>query len=68
MVARWSMALIAVAGRMQSDPIVARSSELMRLGLMPSAQELRGGLVRCILFQVILITNGPHASSLPRIC
>ena len=54
------MILIPVVGRMQSDPIVARSSELMRLGLMPSAQELRGGLVRYILLQVIPCTNGPH--------
>ena len=50
MVASWGFIVIltAVAGRMQNDPIVARSSELMRLGLMPSAQELRGGLVRWV--------------------
>ncbi|KAF9648828.1 hypothetical protein BDM02DRAFT_3143619 [Thelephora ganbajun] len=35
-------AIVAVAS-MQNDPIVSRASELMRLGLMPSAQQVRGG-------------------------
>lgn len=30
---------------MQNDPIVSKSSELLRLGLMPSPEELRAGKV-----------------------
>jgi len=37
--------------RMQNDPVVSRASELMRLGLMPSCKQVRGGLVRRILLQ-----------------
>jgi hypothetical protein len=32
--------------RMQNDPIVSRASELMRLGLMPSTEQVQGGFVR----------------------
>ncbi|KAI5122548.1 hypothetical protein M0805_005275 [Coniferiporia weirii] len=35
--------VVAVAS-MQSDPVVTKCSELMRLGLMPSAEEIKGGL------------------------
>lgn len=31
---------------MQQDPIVSKASELLRLGLMPSAQEIKNGKVR----------------------
>ncbi|KAF5367161.1 hypothetical protein D9758_004001 [Tetrapyrgos nigripes] len=34
--------VVAVAS-MQNDPVVSKSSELLRLGLMPSPEELRGG-------------------------
>ncbi|KAG8974794.1 hypothetical protein FRB90_009708 [Tulasnella sp. 427] len=34
--------VIAVAS-MQMDPIVTRSAELLRLGIMPTAEEIRGG-------------------------
>jgi NADPH-dependent 2,4-dienoyl-CoA reductase/sulfur reductase-like enzyme/nitrite reductase/ring-hydroxylating ferredoxin subunit len=34
--------VVAVAS-MQNDPVVIKASELLRLGLMPSAEELRGG-------------------------
>jgi len=34
--------VIAIAS-MQADPIVSKSSELMRLGLMPSASEIKAG-------------------------
>ncbi|KIY43792.1 FAD/NAD(P)-binding domain-containing protein [Fistulina hepatica ATCC 64428] len=34
--------VVAVAS-MQNDPVVTKSSELMRLGMMPSADELRAG-------------------------
>jgi hypothetical protein len=30
---------------MQSDPIVVKASELLRLGLMPSADEIKAGAV-----------------------
>lgn len=31
---------------MQSDPIAMKASELMRLGKMPSAMDIKGGVVR----------------------
>ncbi|KZT29687.1 hypothetical protein NEOLEDRAFT_1153617 [Neolentinus lepideus HHB14362 ss-1] len=34
--------IVAVAS-MQADPVVSKASELMRLGLMPSAEEVRAG-------------------------
>ena len=34
---------------MQRDPIVSKASELLRLGLMPSAAEIKGGKVRSIV-------------------
>jgi apoptosis-inducing factor 3 len=30
---------------MGNDPIMSKTSELMRLGLMPSAEEIKGGVV-----------------------
>lgn len=30
---------------MQNDPVVSKASELLRLGLMPSADELKAGKV-----------------------
>ena len=38
---------------MQNDPVVSQASELMRLGLMPSAQQIRGDLVRRVPAQVV---------------
>lgn len=35
--------IVAVAA-MQNDPVVSRASELMRLGLMPPPEQVRGGL------------------------
>jgi len=35
--------IVAVAS-MQNDPVVGRASELMRLGLMPTPEAVRGGL------------------------
>lgn len=32
---------------MQADPIVSQCSELLRLGLMPSASEIKAGKVCC---------------------
>lgn len=37
--------VVAVAS-MQSDPVVTKASELLRLGLMPTPQEIRDGKVR----------------------
>jgi hypothetical protein len=31
---------------MQNDPVVSKASELLRLGLMPTPDELRAGKVR----------------------
>ena len=33
---------------MQNDPVVSKASELLRLGLMPSVEEIKGGKV-CIM-------------------
>ena len=35
---------------MGSDPVVSKSSELLRLGLMPSMEELRTGKVRLSVY------------------
>ena len=40
--ANWSSFILS----MQADPIVSKSSELLRLGLMPSASEIKAGKVR----------------------
>jgi hypothetical protein len=32
---------------MQNDPVVSKASQLMRLGLMPSPDEVRAGRVEC---------------------
>ena len=37
--------VVAVSG-MQADPLPLKCSELLRLGLMPSADEIRAGKVR----------------------
>ena len=34
---------------MQNDPVVSKASELLRLGLMPSVEEIKAGKV-CIMF------------------
>jgi len=34
--------VVAVAS-MQNDPVVSKASELLRLGLMPSVEEIKGG-------------------------
>lgn len=35
---------------MQNDPVVSKASELLRLGLMPSLEEVRAGKVRNVLY------------------
>jgi apoptosis-inducing factor 3 len=35
---------------MQNDPVVSKASELLRLGAMPSLDELRNGKVGCVSF------------------
>jgi len=37
---------------MQNDPVISRASELMRLGLMPSAKQVDGDLVRRVPIQI----------------
>jgi hypothetical protein len=36
---------VTAVASMQRDPIVAKASELMRLDIMPSLDEIRGGKV-----------------------
>ena len=62
------MVLITDANRMQNDPVVSRASELMRLGLMPSAEQLRGGFVRRVSLKPPLLHAWLSYSSLCRIC
>jgi hypothetical protein len=38
-----------LACSMQNDPVVSKASELLRLGLMPSVEEIKAGKV-CIMF------------------
>lgn len=38
--------ITAFSVSMQADPMVAKCSELMRLGVMPTASEIRAGKVR----------------------
>jgi hypothetical protein len=40
---------------MQNDPVVSKASELLRLGAMPSLDELRNGKVGCVSFLVSII-------------
>jgi len=40
---------------MQNDPVVSKASELLRLGAMPSLDELRNGKVGCVAFSVSII-------------
>jgi hypothetical protein len=37
--------VIVISRSMQNDPVVSKASELLRLQLMPSLEELRGGKV-----------------------
>jgi hypothetical protein len=37
--------LLTVACSMQNDPVVSKASELLRLGLMPSADVIKAGQV-----------------------
>lgn len=37
---------------MQSDPVVSKASELLRLGLMPTAEQIRNGKVDKSLFHL----------------
>jgi hypothetical protein len=39
---------------MQNDPVVSKASELLRLGLMPSAEELRAGKVSWSYFPCVV--------------
>lgn len=47
---------------MQNDPVVSKASELLRLGLMPTPEEVRAGKVRRIFFSVgfcvVVLTRG----------
>jgi hypothetical protein len=36
---------------MQNDPVVSKASELLRLGLMPTPQELKEGMVSLFSMQ-----------------
>lgn len=38
--------ILTALNSMQADPIVVKASELMRLGLMPSASQIKDGVVR----------------------
>ena len=38
---------------MQNDPVVSKASELLRLGLMPSAEELKSGMASVSLLRII---------------
>ena len=40
---------------MQNDPVVSQASELLRLGLMPTPQEIRDGKVRSSFCVVVFI-------------
>ena len=42
---------------MQADPVMINASELMRLGLMPSAEEIKGGLVSVALLSILSIST-----------
>ncbi len=42
-------ALLTVGSSMQNDPIVSKASELLRLGLMPSADAIKAGQVSQLL-------------------
>ena len=41
---------------MQNDPVVSKASELLRLGLMPSLEEIKAGKV-CIMIIYIYILS-----------
>lgn len=46
---------------MQSDPIAVKASELLRLGLMPSPEEIKDGKVskdRVLVLVVSMLTRG----------
>jgi hypothetical protein len=45
--------LTGVLSSMQKDPVVSHASELLRLGLMPSPEELRAGKVGYFISFVI---------------
>ena len=47
---------------MQADPIVTRVSELMRLGLTPSAEEIRNGVVSTFRSGIVRLPNGCRPS------
>ena len=38
---------------MQADPVVIKASELLRIGLMPSAEEIKKGIVSLSDFNLI---------------
>ena len=50
---------------MQADPVMIKASELMRLGLMPSAEEIKGGLVSVELLSILF--TSAHID-IPAIC
>ena len=37
---------------MQNDPVVSKASELLRLGLMPSVEQIKAGKVCIMIFRV----------------
>jgi hypothetical protein len=45
--------------RIANDPVVSKSSELLRLGLMPSMEELKAGKVSFIMCSISSV-NADH--------
>lgn len=45
-----------ISHSMQNDPVVVKASELMRLGLMPSPDEVRLGKVECPFTDLDFVT------------
>lgn len=48
---------------MQNDPVVSKASELLRLGLMPSAESIKAGQVRLsvmILYPAQMLQPAEH--------
>ena len=42
---------------MQNDPVVSKASELLRLGLMPSPDEVRAGKVCCLTLDFCVLIS-----------
>jgi hypothetical protein len=52
---------VAAICSMGNDPIMSKTSELMRLGLMPSAQEIKGGIVSLLSLYLWILGCGLRA-------